>query len=292
LLALFVAHEIDLKILTLPEGADPCDVIRTHGCDEFRSLLAQSVDALQHKIAAVTNGLVPGADAHRSAQAVEAILATLARALPAAAASSSSLMREQQVLVRIARQFGVGEDSLRTRLKALRQAAVASVRGSRRVAAGEQVARPPAIPTSAWDRELIEIILHHPDALPEILDHVGEEHIDSPLARQLFTHALDLHHAGETPTFARLMNAVDDEPTKNLLVDCDEQGIQKSQSDLGQRLRDLLAAARRRRQDAGHQATLAQLRQNQLDPEQESRALADLFDDLKRRQAMSPPTDG
>jgi DNA primase len=291
LLALFVAHEIDLKILTLPGGADPCDVIRTHGCDEFRSLLTQSVDALQHKIAAVTNGLVPGADAHRSAQAVEAILATLARALPAAAASSSSLMREQQVLVRISREFGVGEDSLRARLKALRTAAGAAVRGSRRVAVGEAAAKPQAA-ASAWDRELIEIILHHPDALAEILDHVGEEHIGSPLARQLFTHALDLHHAGETPTFARLMNAVDDEPTKNLLVDCDEQGMQKSQSDLGQRLRDLLAAAHRRRQDAGHQATLAQLKQNQLDPEQERRALADLFDDLKRRQTGTAPTDG
>jgi hypothetical protein len=89
-----------------------------------------------------------------------------------------------------------------------------------------------------------------------------------------------LHHAGETPTFARLMIAVDDEPTKNLLVDCDEAGFRKIHSDLAQRLRDLLAAARRRRQDAGHH------------PEQESRALADLFDDLKRRQAMFPPTDG
>jgi DNA primase len=292
LLALFVAHEIDLKILTLPGGADPCDVIRTQGCDAFRSLLGHAVDALQHKIAAVTNGLVPGADAHRSAQAVEAILATLARALPAAAASSASLVREQQVLVRISRQFGVGEDSLRARLKSLRQAEAASVRGSRRIAAGEHTAKPQAAVATAWDRELIEIILHHPEALPEILDHVGEEHIDSPLARQVFTYALDLHHAGETPTFARLMTALNDEPTKNLLVDCDEAGLDKSTSDIGQRLRDLLAAAHRRQQDAGHQATVAQLKQNQLDPEQERRALAALFDDLKRRQAGSAPTEG
>ncbi|MBA3483941.1 MAG: DNA primase, partial [Pirellulales bacterium] len=68
LLALFVAHEIDLKILSLPEGADPCDVIRSHGSEPFRLLLAQSVDALEHKIIAVTKGLAPGAAAHRSAQ--------------------------------------------------------------------------------------------------------------------------------------------------------------------------------------------------------------------------------
>jgi DNA primase len=291
LLALFVAHEIDLKILTLPEGADPCDVIRSHGSDTFRRLLAQSVDALQHKILAVTNGLVPGADAHRSSQAVEAILATLARALPATAASSASLMREQQVLVRISRQFGVGEDSLRTRLKALRSASGGAVRGSRRAGGDQDRAKPPAA-ASAWDRELLEIILHLPESLHEILDHVGEEDVDSPTARQLFTLVLEQHHVGETTTFERLMTAVDDADAKNLLVDCDEQGMLKSGSDARQRLRDLLADLHRRRQDAGHQATVAQLKQNQLDPEQEDRALAALFDDLKRRQAVSPPTDG
>jgi DNA primase len=291
LLALFVAHEIDLKILSLPGGADPCDVIRTQGSDEFRRLLTQSVDALQHKIAAVTNGLVPGADAHRSSQAVEAILATLARALPASAASSASLMREQQVLVRISRQFGVGEDSLRSRLKALRQVATEAVRGSRRSTnAADRIA--PAAPVSPWERELIEIILHQPDTLAWILDHVGEEDVASPVARQLFTLALEQHHAGETPTFHRLMTAVDDERAKNLLVDCDEQGQLKNASDARQRVRDLIAELNRRRQDADHQATVAQFRQNQLDPEQEDRALAALFDDLKRRQAVSPPTDG
>ena len=38
LLALFVAHEIDLKILTLPEGADPCDVIRSHGSERISTI--------------------------------------------------------------------------------------------------------------------------------------------------------------------------------------------------------------------------------------------------------------
>ncbi len=291
LLALFVAHEIELKILTLPPEADPCDVIRSHGSDPFRRLLAQSVDALQHKIVAVTNGLVPGADAHRSSQAVEAILATLARALPAAAASSAALMREQQVLVRIARQFGLSEESLRMRLKALRQATASAVRGARRVADDDDHAKPQAA-VSAWERELIEIILHQPESIDDILAHVGEEDVESPLARQLFTLVLEQYHAGATPTFDRLMTAIDDEQAKNLLVDCDEQAFLKSASDARQRLADLLAGLHRRRLDAGHQATLAQFKQNQLDPEQEDRALAALFDDLKRRQATTPPTDG
>ena len=41
-----------------------------------------------------------------------------------------------------------------------------------------------------------------------------------------------------------------------------------------------------------HRMTVAELRTNQLDSEQEDRALVSLFNDLKRRQAGSAPTDG
>ena len=38
--------------------------------------------------------------------------------------------------------------------------------------------------------------------------------------------------------------------------------------------------------------TVAELKTNQLDSDQEDRALVALFNDLKRRQAGSTPTDG
>jgi DNA primase len=292
LLALFVAHEIELKILSLPGGADPCDVIRSHGSEHFRRLLAQSVDALEHKIMAVTKGLAPGAAPHRSAQAVEAILATLARALPtAAAASSAALVREQQVLVRLARQFGLGEDTLRTRLKSLRRAAATQPRvNAAKPQAAETVA--PA-KLSAWDRELVEIVLHQGDVIDELLEHVHpEEDIESSLARDVYNLAAEIYHNGQAPNFDRLMLAVDDPAIKNLLVDCDEQGRHKSECDARQRVRDLVADRDRRHPEARHRMTLAELKTNQLDPEQADRALVALFDDLKRRQAGTMPTDG
>ena len=38
LLALFEKNQVDLRILTLPEGIDPCDFIATHGSDPFRAI--------------------------------------------------------------------------------------------------------------------------------------------------------------------------------------------------------------------------------------------------------------
>lgn len=300
LLALFVKHEVELKILSLPEGADPCDVIRSHGSETFRRLLTQSVDALEHKIMAVTKGLAPGAPAHRSAQAVEAILATLARALPtAAAASSAALVREQQVLVRLARQFGLAEDTLRTRLKALRSAATTQLRSTpvsvRQRTAGAAVdAAPAAKPPkpSAWDRELIEIILCHGDRMDALLEQLSEEDVESPAARQIYVLAAAMYHQGEAPNFSRLMLATDDPIVKSLLVDGDEVCQQKTAVDADERIRDLVADRDRRLQEVRHRMMVAQLKTNQLDPEQADRALVALFDDLKRRQAGSAPTDG
>jgi DNA primase len=298
LLALFVAHEIELKILSLPEGADPCDVIRSHGSDEFRRLLTRSVDALQHKINAVTKGLAPGAAPHQTAQAVEAILATLARALPtAASANSAALVREQQVLVQIARWFGIAEETLRTRLKGLRQAATAAVRStpvSNR--SNDQNAPPqpvqPAAKLSAWDRELIEIILCQGDLIDALLEQVHEDEIEHPIARRIYAMAAELYHDGVMPDFDRLMNATDDPAVTNLLVDCDEIGRQKTSADARLRISDLLADRERRRTDARHRMTVAELKTNQLDSEQADRALVALFNDLKRRQTGSEPTDG
>lgn len=296
LLALFVAHEIELKILSLPEGADPCDVIRSHGSDEFRRLLTRSVDALQHKINAVTKGLAPGAASHQSAQAVEAILATLAKMLPtAASASSAALVREQQVLVQIARWFGLAEETLRTRLKALRQAASTIVRSTPVSSASDApTAAPPAPPAklSAWDRELLEIILCQGDLIDALLEQIHEEEIEHPIARRIYALAAELYHDGVMPNFDRLMNATDDPAVTNLLVDCDEIGQQKTSADARLRISDLLADRERRRTDARHRMTVAELKTNQLDSEQADRALVALFNDLKRRQTGSEPTEG
>jgi DNA primase len=294
LLALFVAHEIELKILSLPEGADPCDVIRSHGSEHFRRLLAQSVDALEHKIKAVTKGLAPGAASHASAQAVEAILATLARALPtAAAASSAALVREQQVLVRIARQFGLGEDTLRTRLKALRNAAVASLRSTPVATKQTAESKPAKQKLSAWDRELLEIVLFQGDMIDALLEQIHpDEDIESSAAREVYQLAAQIYHDGAVPNFDRLMIAIDDPALKSLLVDCDEEGRDKTDCDPRGRVRDLLADRDHRHTEARHRVTMAELKTNQLDPEQADRALVALFDDLKRRQAGTTPTDG
>jgi len=297
LLALFVAHEINLQILTLPTGGDPCDVIASQGSEHFRQLLSTAVDALEHKIAAVTNGLALAPGTHASAQAVEEILGTVARAFPTGgSASSVGLLREQQVMSRLSHKFGMGEETIRTRLSAIRREQASRNRpkfSSQQQSTTQEVApRSEHLVLSAWEKELLELLLHQPEVLPQLADGLPAEAIPNAFCRQVYEQSLELHRAGSAPSFEQLMLATEDNEEKNLLVECDELGQEKSSSDTEQRVKDLLALVAKQKQQAWQYSQLAELNQNRLDPEHEQEVLAELFNTYKRRQAGSSPTEG
>jgi len=305
LLALFVTQEIDLRILTLPQGADPCDVIASQGSESFQQLLSTAVDALEHKIAAVTKGLVsvsgntPGNRApgtHASAQAVEEILGTLVRAFPtASSATSVSLVREQQVMSRISRQFGITEETMRTRLVTKRRDITAKQRRAIRAeqpSANDAEASHASLRLSAWEKELIELLLHHADVVPQLAAKLDPANIENSFCRKIFERVLKMHEAGQAVSFEQMMLATDDMAEKNMLVACDEQGLEKISSDTQQRVSDLLAHATKRKHDAWQHSQVAELKQHRLDPDHEKELLAKFFSELKGRQADSSPTDG
>ncbi len=296
LLALFVENEIDLRILTLQSGCDPCDVIQTQGSDAFRQLLSTSVDALEHKINAVTNGLASAPGTHRSAQAVEQLLTALARALPQQLLSSSAAyLREQQIMSRLSREFGLSEEVLRTRLAAHRQELATSNRRSliRDTQSEENTAHPTArIELSPWERELLELLIHQPDFLPRLAQDVAPEDIPNASCRMFYARALELMHDGQIPTYDELSLVTDNPAEQNLLVDCDESGRAKQDSDADRRVEDFLAWFANSKEQTRQQSQLAELKQQRLDPEHEQEVLAELFHDLKRRQSGSTPTDG
>lgn len=293
LLALFVAQEIDLRILTLPQGADPCDVIASQGSEHFKQLLSTAVDALEHKIAAVTKGLASAPGTHRSAQAVEEILGTLARAFPAQnTGTSTALVREQQVMSRLSRQFGIAEGTIRTRLVAKRREISAQQRRSFASQLPAKNSPSNHLQLSAWEKELIELLLHHPEVISRLAEKLDSRQIESSFCRKFFEQVLDMHRQGQTVSFDQLMLITDDMDEKNLLVKCDEKGKEKTTSDTEQRVKDLLALAAKQKQEAWQHSQVAELKQNRMDPEHEKELLAELFTELKGRQTGSSPTDG
>ncbi|MEQ8849623.1 DNA primase [Botrimarina sp.] len=293
LLELFIASPIDLRILTLPGGLDPCDFVASHGGDKFRALVVAAPDALEHKLQSVTNGMVLSADnTHAATRAVEQVLATLARTRPVLGESESALfLREQGVLGRLARHFHLPEEGLRGRLGDLRRAA-----SNKPVAPAPEDAPPKprrvrAADLPVWDREALELMLSGDSAAQQLASHLDEIDFAAEAARDLFASLRELAESGEA-TFQRLMLSTDDQARKTLLVELDERAAAHAQSDPNQRIADLLRARVRRQEGADRGRQISALRQGALPDHDADAAVAALFESRRRRETGSPSTDG
>src|SRR4051812_1927925 len=243
LLALFEKNQIDLRILILPGGVDPCDFIATHGSDPFRALLATAVDALEHKFKVVTNGLDTLTDTHRASQAAEQLLGTLAQLRPTAAgASSTTLLREEQMLSRIARRFHLPEEKLRSRLNSIRREATARPHNQRLDNESDHpAARQPLrlADLVAWDRGVLELIILDPTLVPRVAIGVDPQDFTSPAARRIYLACCRLAEEAPEGDFGRLLTMFDEPEMKSLLVQLDESCALKAKADRERWLADL-----------------------------------------------------
>lgn len=305
-LELFIANQVDLRILTLPQGLDPCDYLLQHGRDEWESLLATASDALEYKMQQVETQVGPNPSTHAASQGVEELLRVLAKFhVQAGEANSAALLREQQVLGRVARKFHVGEDKLRERLTTLRRSSkrITQPRPSQNVASSDpnselqqfeleqtELASPAVL--SLWEQEIFELVLSNPALVGPIVQTLPLEAMASHPAQWLFGQVQELHFNQQSVTFDGLMAATQNERQKKLLIDLEESAQSKQTSDHDERLRDLLAHFQSHHQRQDRRKDLTDLREGELNPQEEEQLLSRYFDNLKRQQTGSLSTDG
>jgi DNA primase len=295
-LGMFVANNIDLRILTLPEGDDPCDFVRREGGDRFQMLVSGAADALSHKLSHVLRGVDSLDNTLAVTKATEELLDTLAAVpMDLGESDSSMVIREQQIIARIARELRLPVEQLRERLFSLRRGKSSAGTARGRLverSSNDRDSRSSAASMLAFEKEIFELLLIDPALVIPIASSVTISDMESPVARQLLECCLSLHEHGEEVTFERLMLRLDDEQAKNQLVTLDESARQKMGSDKEQRLADVLARRDRHRQQLALRQSLAHLRDDSIDPAEKEAMLADLFNNLKRREKGTLPTEG
>jgi DNA primase len=282
ILGLFVASQLDLRVLTLPDGLDPCDFLLERGPDAFRNALDAAVDALEHKIHTATHGVETGSGSHDANRALEDILTTLAQAprLRSGAAMETKL-REDQFLARLAREFRVPDETLRGRL--------ATMRSQTRFRSAPASPTPPIKTTQKkiadrWERELIEILLQEPEAISRVAESIRPDQLSDQVARAIYSRCQDLSAAGINPAMDRLLLEIDDPGLKNLLVELDERGRERGGSDLVEQLPDVLASLHRRLDDAEQSAKAAALKEKRFAESEEVAVLQQLLDKRRARE--------
>ena len=300
ILGLFVAEQVDLRIVTLPDDLDPADFLLTRGADAFRQFLDSAVDALEHKLTRLTQSIGPRATTHQVNQALEEMLSTLAAAPRLQSGTTAQVrLREHQILSQLARQFRVSEEELRLRLRDLRRRAKP---GSTTDDGGAESEESPGLsPLSAWERELLEIVLLEPESVIAAAEEIPPEQMESPAASLIFDRCCELSRGGITPTFDRLLLEFDEPAIKSLLVDLDEQGRAKTLDESGNikdsdepaaQMRDLLDGMRRHRQKISMDEQSQLLREKRLNEAEELAVLNQLIEQERTRQGISSPMEG
>ncbi|MGB6043650.1 MAG: DNA primase [Pirellulales bacterium] len=280
ILDLFVASQMDLRVLTLPEGLDPCDYVLQNGPDKFQVLLDGASDALDHKVNVATRGIDPADGSHAANRALEDVLQTVARAPTLRANGTTEAgLREEQFLVRLTRRFRVDEQMMRERLAALRR------RGSKRSRRTDELASPVASDTihDSWERELIEIVIQHPDSVSTITEEIGPDQLTDSVCRRIFAKCMDLAADGIPPDFNRLILEFDEPELKSLLVQLDERGRDRGGSDIAGQLPDVLQSLRRRSHLRQRDSTVASLREHQFDELEEVSVLEKIVEQERAR---------
>jgi DNA primase len=290
-LSLFVAEQVDLRIVTLPDELDPCDFLLQHGADEFRKQLDSPVDALEHAFQMATRGLDIAAMPHQAQLALDGLLQTIAKAPRLREGTTSETrIRQWAMMGRLARMFGIDEAVLRGRLTELRDkqrpARAAAVAG-----AGAAAALAP-VELNPWDRELLEILLLEPEAVAAVAEVVRPEQLGSEASRRIFATCCRLAAAGTTPDFHKLLLEFDEPQYKNLLVELDEQGHAKRSLDAANRLHELLEAFRHRDEDRQSRDQARAVEEKRLPVDEELAVLQQMIDQKRNRQGISAPTDG
>ena len=290
ILDLFVANDVDLRILSLPENQDPMDFLQSQGGEAFGKLVDGAADAIEHKIKIETCGVDLVSDTHKANVALDRILQTLAR-IPLTVFSSSAdkVIRRDQLLTRIGRKFGVEREQLKTRLLELRSKVRTYEYGSEPTVVEQKVDFSKLL---RRETELIQLILHAPDHLDTIIENIAPgQFVEGPL-RQLYLYIDQCFQTGDGTTFDDLMLTIEEPDLKNVLVYLDHQWqeMQSSKSDMQHQdedkiVHEILDVFRNLELDSGKRQKISELHR-QLDEQDELTTLEDLLNQTRQRHGL------
>lgn len=223
-LEIFLGHEIDTRVLTLPDGLDPCDFLLDRGADSFRTLVEAAIDPLDYAIdrAAEEYDFDSVEGARRAAESVVGLLGRLPKTTKAGLD-----VKVAKALDRLATRLRVPVEELQ-RLHARSRTA----RPSRPVAAPNlNVGSEPPLPLNLsglsarraidldpLDRELTRIILNDPSVVPFLITRVTPESLRDESPRAILRACYDCLGEGLPVTFDSIAPRLD-ESTRTLAAE-------------------------------------------------------------------------
>ncbi|MEM8669937.1 MAG: DNA primase [Planctomycetota bacterium] len=321
ILELFVRADVDMRVLTLPEGSDPADFIAEQGADRLQQLADQSPDALDHKLGRLTEGVDVTRDTHAVTSAVDSLLKVAAKAPDG--------LRIDQLLQRMSRTFEFKLERLERRLDHFREQSKnrpSDSTAKRR--AGNSIqsknARPPAtsqdpnaalnesafaasdeaasaslpihqpvrlLPMSGIDRELFETLIEDPDLAAMAVEAIDPDWFATNTAKMLLSAYQDLELAGETLDVDSVLLLVENESLKNQIVNLQQRiadRIEEKPEPAAQRYAAIMTRYRDRAFAIEQKRQIEKLQSAELAEDEEVEMLKAMIETQRARHSSEP----
>ena len=300
-LDVLLAEPIDVRIARMPTGIDPCEFALEQGRDAFEQLVESAVDALDYRLEEAAAKVVGKGD-DAALAAVESVLAALARASSRSTlAPSQQRLREDQVLGRLARRFGLSREALLGRLAAIRgefqsRSAAANRSGAESTLSGQDpqpvryVPSPGRLP--AWDREVLEVLVGVPEATGLVIREVPAAEMQDRSCRTVLETARRMHDEGRAVNLGGLLLELTDPALHSLLVAVDAHVHAAGAATASDRMAHLEDALRQRRANRDVADRIHKLKSSDLDSQAEAELLEQLVRKRREAQGMTDPKDG
>ena len=186
---IFFGQQIEVKLVSLPKGMDPCDYLLEYGRDSLADLVGQATEALEYKWQTTLRRLEGDDSVNGRRRAVEEFLNLTAQAFNRGGLDAIS---RGFVLNKVAKLVGQPADEVYKRLGQLERRL-----GARATAGTSQPFKPRAAMTDSYTssvRQMLEVLLNRSDlfervkgALPE--DWKTEDPILRPIAERIWEYS-------------------------------------------------------------------------------------------------------
>jgi DNA primase len=205
-LEIFLGHPVDLAMVTLPGGADPCDFLMAHGGEAFRTALAGAKDPLNFAIDRIETRF-DLRNSEQARQAVEWIMSIFSRA-----------PRNSRDGIGVKMAMALDRLSFRLRIPVAelqrewnRHRKEATRRETRREQTNDVTHVKFVGDPDPLEREFVELLLNHPELVAEVMPRVLATELRHPTLRMIAQAIYETQRSGEYPDFSNVSERFDPE---------------------------------------------------------------------------------
>lgn len=211
-LDIFVEEDMPVRLVAMPQGKDPFDLLREGGREPFDALIGGGVDLFDFKLNYLRTRYDTATLDGKTAAA---------RELAATAVRCSDPVRGDLYVKRIAEELAIGESAVRAEADRLRPRPGAREDGS----ISSEKACEPLDAAARAQRTLIGAMLNDGSVVPEVDAALGEAGFSDSRVRLIAREVFKLYREDAVVDLQRVLEAITDPAVTELLADiCSQEG--------------------------------------------------------------------